>query len=161
APRQYVWQGSTDGKTWHDLNETATPRERRLFRIHRLAGARTFRFLRLHVLDTEGAYPTLREVEFYPDPAATIPFGDWAVILSTTANDRLPVSGPRSLSLAQSCKGWGPLQAQEVWLGDFDEAFVAAEPRPLCALLSGNFIDWCQQKRANWRGTQEVLKNRN
>jgi hypothetical protein len=158
APRRYVWQGSLDGMTWRDLEGTDIRYERRLFRVHRLRKADRFQYLRLRILQAEGRYPTLREVEFYAETAATIPFPEWAVLLSTTGNPRLPVSGPAFLSLARSCKGWGHLQAQEVWLGDFDESFVAAEPPPLCALLSGNFIDWCQQKRANWRGVQEVLK---
>jgi hypothetical protein len=42
-----------------------------------------------------------------------------------------------------------------------DESFVAAEPRPLCAFLSGNFKDWCEVSREPWRGIQEVLKHRN
>jgi hypothetical protein len=50
------------------------------------------------------------------------------------------------------------LQAQQVWLGSFDEAFVNVEPRPLCAFLSGNFRDWCEVSRDPWRGTQSVLK---
>src|SRR5262249_13063323 len=59
--------------------------------------------------------------------------------------------------LARSCPGWAELSFQHVWLGSFDEAFAQAEPRPLCAFLSGNFRDWCQRDREPWRGTQEVL----
>ncbi len=36
APRNYIWQTSSDGRNWHHLLETMTYREKRLFRIHRL-----------------------------------------------------------------------------------------------------------------------------
>jgi tetratricopeptide (TPR) repeat protein len=158
APRRYVWQASADGKTWEDLAETATKAERRIYRIHRLKAARTVQFLRLQMSAAEGDFPTLREVEFFSDPKRVIDFPDWAVLLDTTGKRRLPGEARVFLPLAQRCKGWGHLAAQETWLGDFDEAFVSAEPRPLCAFLSGNFIDWCQQDRRHWRGVAEVLK---
>jgi hypothetical protein len=50
------------------------------------------------------------------------------------------------------------LQAQQVWLGSFDDTFCAIEPRPLCAFLSGNFKDWCEVQRGPWRGTEQMLK---
>ena len=56
-------------------------------------------------------------------------------------------------------RGWGELELQNVWLGDFNERFIATEPRPLCAFLSGNFVDWCQQNREHWRGTAAVLRD--
>jgi Glutamine amidotransferase class-I len=143
------------------LKETATTRERRLFRIHRLKEVRTVKYLRHQIAEADGTFPTLREVEFYAERDARIPFDDWAVVLSTTGDDKLPVSGPAFLGLARQCKGWKHLLGQEVWLGEFDEEFVSAEPRPVCAFLSGNFIDWCQQKRENWRGLQGVLAKRN
>jgi len=49
------------------------------------------------------------------------------------------------------------MQGQNIWLGDFRESFLAIEPRPLCAFMSGNFIDWCQQNREHWRGVADVL----
>ena len=45
-------------------------------------------------------------------------------------------------------------------MNDFDEAFLTAAPRPLCAFLSGNFKDWCQADRETWRGTQEILRQK-
>jgi len=161
APKCYFWQTSRDGQTWEDLRETAVVNERRLFRVHRLKHARRVEFIRLRVDAAEGDFPTLREVEFYPSPAAKISFPDWTVVVDTTGNSKLPGEGLDFLRVARECKGWEKLPGQQVWLGDFDEAFLAAEPRPLCAFLSGNFKDWCQQERAHWRGVAEVLQHRN
>jgi hypothetical protein len=63
--------------------------------------------------------------------------------------------------LARSCKGWEKLQGQEIFVSHFDEAFAAAEPRPLCTFVTGSMPDWCQRDRRFWHGFQEVLKNRN
>jgi hypothetical protein len=158
APRQYIWQGSLDGKSWEDLPETRVLQESRLFRLHRLNQVRRVQYLRLRIDKVEGAFPTLREVEFFADPNAKIAFEPWAVLLDTTGNDQMPGHAGDFLPLAKSCRGWEALEAQHVWLGGFDEAFLQVEPRPLCAFLSGNFIDWCQQKRGNWRGVEEVLR---
>jgi hypothetical protein len=157
SPGSYVWQASDDGAAWRDLRETAVADERRTFRLHRLSRAQKVRFLRLAVRSARGEAPTLREVEFFADPAANVAFERWAVVVDTTGASRVPGEGLGFVKLARSCEGREKLQAQNVWLGDFNEAFVAAEPRPLCAFLSGNFIDWCQQQREHWRGTQEVL----
>jgi hypothetical protein len=162
APRHYVWQGSLDGKTWQDWKETETKRESRMFRIHRLVKPRCARYLRLRVRQAHGAYPTLREVEFHDRVDARIPFPDWTVAVNhETDKVVLPGSGQLFLRLARSCKGWEKLQGQEIFLSNFDEAFVAAEPRPLCAFVTGSLPDWCQRDRKLWRGFQEVLKNRN
>jgi hypothetical protein len=161
APRCYLWQTSDDGERWRDLTETATTDERRLFRLHRLQAPRRAQFVRLRVDAVVGEFPTLREVEFFADSARRVEFADWAVIVDTTGDAKLPGEGLDFLRLARECDGWQQLRAQQVWLGDFDEAFLAAEPRPLCVFLSGNFKDWCQQERAHWRGVAEVLRNRN
>ena len=158
APRRYAWQWSPDGQSWHELPETRVTRERRLFRIHRLKKPRRVRFLRLEILEAEGSYPTLREAEFYAQPSAEIPFPDWIVAVSTTTRFEPIGAGATFIPLARQCPGWESLQAQQVWLESFDPAFLAAEPRPLCAFLSGNFRDWCQVEREPWRGAQEVLK---
>jgi WD40 repeat protein len=158
APRDYVWQGSADGRRWHDLAGTAVRGERRMFRLHRLAEAQTLRAVRLKISAADGPAPTLREVELFADPRERVAFPPWAVVVSTTGQDKVPGEGMGFVPLARSCKGYADLQAHNVWLGDFNEPFLAAEPRPLCAFLSGNFIDWCQQKREHWRGTQEVLR---
>ena len=60
--------------------------------------------------------------------------------------------------LARSSEGWGEMQLQNIWLGDFNERFIATEPRPLCAFLSGNFIDWCQQRPRPLAGTAAILR---
>jgi hypothetical protein len=158
APKRYVWQASDDGKAWRDLPTTAVADERRMFRLHRLPEAVTARFLRLSIASAVGDCPTVREVEFFASPKAAVAFPPWAVVVDTTGEDRVPRAGTPFLTLARLCAGRAGLPGQCVWLGEFDEAFIAADPRPLCAFLSGNFIDWCQQKRAHWRGTLEVLR---
>jgi hypothetical protein len=159
APKTYVWQTSADGDTWEDLTETAVKDERRMFRLHRLAKAREVRALRLVIRAAgEGEFPTLREVEFFADPKAEVSFEPWAVVVTTTGEKKVPGMGRTFVPLARECKGWDRLQAQNVWLGDFREEFLAVEPRPLCAFLSGNLIDWCQQDREHWKGVEEVLK---
>jgi hypothetical protein len=159
APKNYVWQASADGDAWEDLIETAVQDERRMFRLHRLTKAREVRAMRLAIRAAgEGELPTLREVEFFADPRAEVAFEPWAVVVTTTGEKKVPGVGRSFVPLARQCKGWNSLQAQNVWLGDFREEFLAVEPRPLCAFLSGNFIDWCQQDRGRWKGVEEVLK---
>ena len=160
APLSYVWQSSLDGKAWRDLPATRISAERRTYRLHRLSRAVTCQHLRLLVHSVTGAFPALREVEFYEEPKATIDFPDWIVVVNTTHWREVPNHGQDFIPLAKSCQGWEHVQAQQVWLGSFDEAFLAVEPRPLCAFLSGNFKDWCEVDRNWWRGTQEVLKNK-
>jgi hypothetical protein len=158
VPKEAVWQASSDGLVWEDLRETAVRDERRMYRIHRLSRARQVRALRLAIATAgEGSAPALREVEFFEDPAANIPFPPWAVVVTTTGDTKVPGEGRAFVPLARACRGWETLQAQNVWLGDFREAFLAIEPQPLCAFLSGNFIDWCQQDRNHWQGVAEVL----
>jgi len=162
APLHYVWQTSGNGRNWQDLKETGTQHERRLYRLHRLAKACRASYLRLMVYSSRGEMPTLREVEVYADPAARVEFPDWIIAVSTTTeNPRLPGETDRFVSLARQCSGWENVLAQELWMGDFDETFCAAEPRPLCAFLSGNFLEWCQQVRELWRGIGQVFKARN
>jgi hypothetical protein len=161
APRRYVWQWSDEGRAWHDLKESRTDGERRLFRVHRLSAACTVRSLRMLVLESTGDAPSLREVEFYDEPGAEIEFGDWIVSVSTAESDALPGGTGAFVNLARQCPGWESVPAQQTWIGDFDEEFVAAEPRPLCAFLTGNSKEWCQRTREPWRGVQEVLANRN
>ncbi len=161
APKRYVWQGSSDGKSWRDLPETKIAEECRTYRIHRLARPRRIQHLRLMISDAHGAFPTLREIEVYPETDTEVAFDDWIVVVSTIVSPKLPGSGIGYIKLARKCKGWEHVPIQQVWKGNFDEAFVAAEPRPLCAFLSGNSKDWCQQPREPWRGVQQVLRNRN
>lgn len=160
APSNYVWQVSVDGLNWEDLPETSIAEERRTFRVHRLKTPRVVRALRLSIRAvSEGSAPTLREVEFFSESTAKVPFAPWAVIVTTTGQKKVPAEGISFATLARQCRGWESLQVQNVWLGDFQEAFLAVEPRPLCAFLSGNFIDWCQQDRTQWRGVEEILKD--
>jgi len=161
APKSYVWQISDDGDKWRDLAETKFQAESRMFRIHRLAKAVTTRYLRLRINSAEGKFPTLREVEFYGETDAKVPFDDWIITVYTDEQRKIAEEPDSFTSLARQCKGWDNVMAQQVWLDTFCEAFVSAEPRPLCAFLSGNFKDWCQRTREPWRGTQEVLAKRN
>ncbi len=161
APRDYVWQWSNDNQDWHDLPTTQTTNEQRTFRLHRLERGKRVAGLRLRITGAQGPVPTLREVEFFSDPGEAVIFPDWIVAVNTTDRPGLPSHGQEFIPLARSCAGWEKLQAQQVWLGSFDEDFIRAEPRPLCAFLSGNFKDWCEVSREPWRGTQEVLRKKN
>lgn len=158
APLRYVWQASDDGETWRDIPGTAQEHESRCYRIIRFAAAQTVRALRMRIDAAEGDAPIVREVEFYADPKARVEFPAWTVVVNTTHDPKLPGAGQDFIPLARSCDGWKQLQAQQVWLDHFNEDFVNAEPRPLCAFLSGNFKDWCQVDREPWRGTEKILK---
>lgn len=159
APKRYVWKASSDGLSWEELTETAMSDERRTFRVHRLNSVHRALKMRLEIAAAEGSAPTLREVEFLTQPDARVSFPRWAVVVSTTGSPRVPGEGGAAFrKLARSCDGWGDLHFQNVWLGDFHPDFIAAEPRPIAAFLSGNFIDWCQQDRTHWRGTAEILR---
>jgi hypothetical protein len=158
APRRYVWRASLDGKTWTDLPGTAVQRERRAFRVFRLQRPVAARFLRLVIFETEGAFPTLRSVELYEEPSAPIESPEWAVVVSSTTRYEPVIEGGAFIPLLRSVPGAEAMPVQHVWLGDFDPAFVAAEPRPLCAFLSGSFRDWCEVEREPWRGTEQILK---
>jgi len=161
APRHYVWQWSRDGRTWHDLRETETRNERRLYRIHRLAKAHQVGYLRMTVLRSLGEFPSLREAEFYATPSAKIEFDDWFISVRSSESSKLSDGPDLFVALAHRCKGWEHVLAQHVWIGDFDEDFVSAQPRPICAFLSGSLLEWCQRTREPWRGVQEVLAHRN
>jgi hypothetical protein len=161
APRQYLWQSSLDGRKWDDLDETAVTSERRMYRIHRLKTPRRVQYLRMKIDSAYGEYPALRHVEIFADVAARVDFPDWFVAVATIDRaewDRKKGEGKQFISLARECPGHKDLQAQYVWLDSFDERFVSAEPRPLCAFLSGNFSDFCQKDREAWRGTDEIVK---
>ena len=160
APTKYVWQWSADGREWFEFNETRIANEQRLFRLLRLKKSRRVQFLRLQVNAVAGDVPTVREVEFLPSPKASVEFPDWTVVVDTTEKQKLPGEGKDFIALARSSRGRETLQAQQIWVGRFDDAFVAVEPRPLCAFLSGNFKDWCEVAREPWRGTAQILKQR-
>jgi hypothetical protein len=161
APSSYVWQITSNGVDWIDLEETRVTQERRLFRILRLKAARETLGLRIRILGSQGTFPVIREVQWFANPRENIPFEPWSVIVTTTGDAKIPGEGMQFLPLARSCPGFEKHQAQNIWLGDFHEEFLRAEPRPLCAFLSGNFIDWCQQDRKHWAGAAEVLENGN
>ena len=160
APGDYVWQYSLDGQSWTSLAETFVRRERRMFRIHRLGRPVKTQFLRLNISSSKGDAPVLREVEFYSETDSRIEFDDWIVAVSSSNDPKRQELGMPFVKLARRCKGWEDVPAQLLWHGDFDRAFVDAEPRPLCAFFSGSFAEWCQCGREPWRGVQEVLRLR-
>ncbi len=155
APRKYIWQSSRDGVEWRDLAETRMDHERRLFRTHRLRDAGDLVAVRMVILESEGDAPVVREVEIYPEIDSKIEFPDWVVAVATDEKRNIG-DASAFLRLARSLGGESTLSAQRVWLDSFDPAFVQAEPRPLCAFLTGNYADWCQRTREPWRGTQEI-----
>lgn len=161
APRNYAWLRSDDGLDWQTIHETVVHREKRTYRIHRLKKPVQARYLRCQINHCEGDAPALREVEFYEQATAAILFPHWIIAVSSLEEPRDYSAGPPFVRLARKCAGWENVPAQWLWHGDFDEAFVSAEPRPLCAFFSGSHLEWCQCERAPWRGVQEVLKNRN
>lgn len=161
APRTYVWQCSTDAKTWTELPSTRVRAEKRMYRLFRLREARRVRGLRMTIAEARGDTPALREVEFFAEQNVAVDFPDWIIEVRTTVSDQLSDGGSGFTKLARQCKGWERVPAQQVWKGDFNEAFLAVEPQPLCAFLSGNYRDWCDQPREPWRGVQEVLEKRN
>ncbi len=158
APRNYRWQQSDDGARWVDIPGGAVASESRLYRIHRFKAGVLTRFLRLDILDAAGEAPALREVEFYSEPGASIDFPEWVVAVNVTHDARLPNHGQEFIPLARSVATEKGLSAQQVWLMSFDLAFLAVEPKPLCAFLSGSFKDWCEVDRTTWRGVHEVLQ---
>jgi hypothetical protein len=158
APRRFVWQRSDDGTNWMSFAGTAITNEQRLYRVFRATEAVATRFLRLEISAVSGAFPTLREVEFFSSPAEPIAFPDWIVAVNSTHDPKLPNHGQEFIPLAKSCAGWSALEAQQVWVNDFTVDWLNAEPRPLCAFLSGSFKDWCEVDRNTWRGAQGVLR---
>jgi GMP synthase-like glutamine amidotransferase len=161
APRRYVWQYSHDGRSWLDLPGTATGQERRMYRILRLPRTVVARYLRMMILESQNGGPAIREVEFYPEPTSDIDFEDWVVSVSSLEDSELPAEPCPFTRLVRECPDWKHLRVQYLWHGDFDEEFVSAEPRPMCAFLSGSFLEWCQRSREPWRGVQQVLEERN
>jgi len=156
APANYVWQTTEDGERWSDLTETRVAGERRLYRIHRLARAVQTRGLRLRMEAIQEAVPVVREVEFFSETHAAIEFPDWVVAVNMTHDPRLPGHGQEFIPLVRSVRS--PGVAQQIWLTDFTPEWVAVEPRPLAAFLSGSFKDWCQVDRGHWRGTEQLLR---
>lgn len=158
APSRYAWEGSRDGEHWFPLATNPGSGESRLYRIHRLRRAFEVTAIRLRVQAVTGDHAVLREVEFHSATGSTISFPEWVVAVNVTHDPALPGHGQEFIPLARRCSPG--LQAQQVWLDRFDPEFIQAEPRPLCAFLSGSFKDWCEVDRRQWRGIQEVLRGR-
>jgi len=154
APRDYLWEWSDDGEHWQELVHERN--EQRTFRVHRFSNAVTAAYLRMRIERVEGAFPTIREVELFSRPDEPVRFPEWIVAVNTTDVRKVPNEGQQFVPLARSCRT--NLEAQQIWVGDFNPRFVAMEPRPVCAFLSGNFKDWCQISREPWRGTEQILK---
>ena len=159
APRDYIWQMSTDGEDWVELPETRIQGEQRCFRIHRLDRSIICRALRLVVLAADDGAPALREVEFYASQTEAIDFPQWLLAVNTETAERLPFQCPLFVALAHECELGIELPAQAIDVATLNESFLAIEPTPLCAFLTGNLVDWCQQPREAWRGAKQVLDN--
>ena len=129
-----------------------------MFRVHRLKEPRTVSYLRLCIRKIDGKYPTLREVEFYPEVDSKIDFPEWCVSVNTSS-DQLPGEGQKFAKSLKLIEGGDHIVAQEIRLSEFQESLLKVEPRPLCAFMSGNLTDWCQKDREDWRGTQEIVQN--
>ncbi|MEY3276591.1 MAG: type domain [Verrucomicrobiota bacterium] len=157
APTSDAWEGSDDGRAWRPMAGADQRSERRTFRLHRLERAERVRFVRLLVHEASGGFPVMREVEFH-GPGAAVSFPEWVVAVNVTHDGALPGHGQEFIPLARETDA--RLQAQQVWLVNFDDDYLKAEPRPLAAFLSGSFKDWCEVDRAHWRGIQQVLRNR-
>ncbi len=155
APRDYWWESSRDGRHWVELPGTRIVNERHLYRILRLTHPVRARWLRLRITSAHGEFPCVREVEVRERTDAGFSFPEWVLAVNMTHDGVLPGHGHEFLPLARSVRA--ELQAQQVWLTDFDPEFVAVEPRPLAAFLSGTFKDWCEVDRTHWRGTERVL----
>lgn len=159
APKRSVWQYH-DGEHWIDLERTRIDRETRMFRLHRLESSREVHGLRLVIDEAIGESPALREVEFFAEPGAKVEFPDWIAAVSTFDGPDTLRESSGFVTLARQCEGWSGVPAQRVWMGDFDQGFTEAEPRPLCVFLTGNISEWCQKDRGAWRGIAAVLKAR-
>jgi hypothetical protein len=109
---------------------------------------------------SHGEASAVREVEFYDETDACVPFDDWILGVSSLEDPHTALAAMRFVDLARECDGWKDVPAQCIWHGDFDEEFVAIDPRPLCAFFSGSFQEWCQCSREPWRGVEAVLKSR-
>jgi hypothetical protein len=162
APSNYKWQCSDDGYNWYDIEESVISGEKRLFRIQRFNSQIVTRHLRLAITGCAGSYPTLREVELYGDTDANIIFENWIVPVDITNEPGIPYGNTSwFVAVARRCSGWGSVQAQQMWVGDFNEAFLNVEPYPLCLFISGSFDEWCQVNRSYFTGLQEVVLNGN
>lgn len=158
APSRYVWEGTRDGVRWFELARSSAEGDSRLYRIQRLKRSFPLRSIRIRIAGVSGDHPVLRELEFYSSTRAVVAFPEWVVAVNVTHDSRLPGHGQEFIPLAKSCSG--SLQAQQVWLDRFNPEFIAAEPRPLCAFLSGSFKDWCEVDRSTWKGVERVLRSR-
>lgn len=146
----HLWKGGAGEQTWWWQVRFDRPRQ-----------PRQVKFLRLFIHQSQGESPVLREVEFYEKPSAAVEFPDWIIVVNTGEGAMSPLNPHLFVNLVRQCEGWQQSLFQQIAHADLDEAFAAAEPRPLCALLTGSGLDWCQVQREPWRGVQEVLKNRN
>lgn len=158
APISYVWQVSDDGATWRDLESTRMKADRRLYRIHRLSQPVRTTHLRLSITSTAGPPPSLREVEVYAESKAAISFPDWFFVVNSQDHETVAACY-MFYDLVRKCDGWNAATGQFLWHGHFDKENALAEPRPVCALLTGSTRDWCEVDRHSWLGVEKVLND--
>lgn len=157
AALNYRWEG-TRGQGWEPLLEIKG--NTRIFRVDRFDKPHWVQGLRLVVTGVVGQFPTLREAEFYPDPASAVPFPNWIAVVNSTHERTVPGHGQEFIPLARSVPGWEQTSAQQIHVSDFNPAWLEIDPKPLAAFLSGSFKDWCEVNRSEWRGAENVLKER-
>lgn len=158
AAKNYRWLGSRDGSEWTPLNGATVTNDDRLYRMIHLTEPVEVRFARLEVFEAAGSYAALREVQFFPKTDARTRFPEWIVVVNATHDPALPGEGKEFIPLARSTRH-DALPAQQIWLDQFNDEFLRVEPRPLCALISGSFKDWCEVRREHFRGMAEVLES--
>ena len=156
APRRYHWLGSPNGANWMPLSAAAVTNEQRLFRTIRFEQQHEIRFARLAIQEASGEYPAVREISFFAETNAAVPFPEWVVVVNATHDPRLPGEGREFIPLARSTQSRF-VPAQQIWLDRFQADFLEVEPRPLCAFISGSFKDWCEVRREDFRGMAETL----
>ena len=84
----------------------------------------TAKHLRMEVFECWGDHPTLREVEWFPETDSAIAFDEWVVSVQIT-EDPSRRNSRQFIDLAHQCEAGKDLQGQEIWVGDFDESFLA------------------------------------
>lgn len=161
APSSYTWQASRDGEHWFSLSKPTTP-EDRCYRVWRFPHRPEARYIRFWVPESESSLQeiVLREVELYSDPQDAVTFPPWILAVNVTHDPRLPGHGQEFIPLAQSSSPEMQLQAQQVFLTSVRPDFLKSEPKPLAVFLSGSFKDWCEVDRQQWKGIEQVLRQR-
>lgn len=161
TPTDYLWQWSNDLTSWKDIPGSALTGDTRIFRIVESATAVTARYFRIKIASATDDEPSLREIEMFANSTDQVRNDPWFYAANINASNELPSYAANFVPTARQCSEWGNVQAQFLWVKDFNESILQPEPRPLCAFLGGSIPDWCQRERSEFVGLEEVLRNRN